>query len=609
MAKNVVPCVGSDWGRAQPHHNAQSHDVSGITILFGTTCWGLYVRYCRSCRGPPRGGKLLRTRGHSLSLAAGHEATFSDDSPGLWDSEFQLTSLLETSAKSTLSNRRDTNASNLRRQRAEARLNLKLFDASLEDIRLAGDVHTCAELHAAALAGMHRYSEAIDFLSMVQMPSNMEVVPMEARANFVPENDQRKDTAKSMKIHIETLQKQSTGCFDFASIYWRDSWPPFLPKLADYVGPINLAKLAPHGQRGCCATRDIVEGQVIMVCSALVRSSPSKQAASMGSALSKKLASEAAAQANYTRAMEISPHANRVLSAVLSDGSARGIFPVDELIWRGASKDDAHITLPADINLRGICATNAFEDAEDETIFPAVAMLNHSCVPNCVFVFVGDSLVIRSSRPVKQGEELSISYFDVLKPVKERRMTTLNWNFSCTCPRCQVESVQNLNCFDATGSQSVAADEETLQHFEDAVANLNLSEQESRWCRAGYLKLYQRLAEKTGDSVFYQKIACILEATAPGSFRHCRSALSAYHALANSVEPCTLDACAEDFFDSERPRDSKHDELLQRLWQQCLCAHCLRYGQLGNLEMSKLLKETASSILTQEAEFCQRSSV
>ncbi|KAJ3029561.1 hypothetical protein HK097_005777, partial [Rhizophlyctis rosea] len=47
-------------------------------------------------------------------------------------------------------------------------------------------------------------------------------------------------------------------------------------------------------------------------------------------------------------------------------------------------------------------------------LFPLVAMLNHSCLPNCAYVGVGHGqMLVRTLREVEEGEELCVSYVDL----------------------------------------------------------------------------------------------------------------------------------------------------------------------------------------------------
>ena len=64
----------------------------------------------------------------------------------------------------------------------------------------------------------------------------------------------------------------------------------------------------------------------------------------------------------------------------------------------------------------GQIQTNAFNRLDADTgmegIFldAGLAMVNHSCVPNAFVGFDGRTAVLRAERPIKEGEEITISY-------------------------------------------------------------------------------------------------------------------------------------------------------------------------------------------------------
>jgi hypothetical protein len=68
------------------------------------------------------------------------------------------------------------------------------------------------------------------------------------------------------------------------------------------------------------------------------------------------------------------------------------------------------------------------------------SFMNHSCVPNVATVVIGDAMIVIAARNLKCGDELTVAYFDIFRPLKERRSSMLHsWNFVCTCPRCVLE--------------------------------------------------------------------------------------------------------------------------------------------------------------------------
>lgn len=72
--------------------------------------------------------------------------------------------------------------------------------------------------------------------------------------------------------------------------------------------------------------------------------------------------------------------------------------------------------------------------------FTEHALLNHSCCPEVVRYFVGDSLVLRSARTVEAEEEVSDTYFFPLAPLHVRAKACEAFHFECHCPRCTAEA-------------------------------------------------------------------------------------------------------------------------------------------------------------------------
>ena len=98
-----------------------------------------------------------------------------------------------------------------------------------------------------------------------------------------------------------------------------------------------------------------------------------------------------------------------------------------------------------DIHCKLAVNANAFQSDSGETIssglFPEQTLLNHSCRPNCLNCFRGLEVLLVASRNIHCGEELTINYIDLIKPVWERkRMLEEKSHFTCGCDRCVEES-------------------------------------------------------------------------------------------------------------------------------------------------------------------------
>jgi hypothetical protein len=69
------------------------------------------------------------------------------------------------------------------------------------------------------------------------------------------------------------------------------------------------------------------------------------------------------------------------------------------------------------------------------------SFFNHSCMNNCFYFFVGDFIIILTSKHVSANTELTITYTDVQETFDHRRKMLTRWNsgegFECLCERCQ----------------------------------------------------------------------------------------------------------------------------------------------------------------------------
>ena len=94
------------------------------------------------------------------------------------------------------------------------------------------------------------------------------------------------------------------------------------------------------------------------------------------------------------------------------------------------------------INTNSHSVSSFAEPPHGVGLFPLVALCNHSCDPNCIY-FQGPeegSMIVRTLRPVKNGEELCVSYIDGMLPRKQRRSILQETKgFLCSCARCSAE--------------------------------------------------------------------------------------------------------------------------------------------------------------------------
>lgn len=89
--------------------------------------------------------------------------------------------------------------------------------------------------------------------------------------------------------------------------------------------------------------------------------------------------------------------------------------------------------------------TNAFrldlggDDGQHYGGFPEVGKTNHDCRPNAAYYVDQSTLmhITTAVRPIKAGEEITITYLDPLTPRADRQeRAQSHWGFGCTCSHC-----------------------------------------------------------------------------------------------------------------------------------------------------------------------------
>ena len=80
-------------------------------------------------------------------------------------------------------------------------------------------------------------------------------------------------------------------------------------------------------------------------------------------------------------------------------------------------------------------------------VFPTLSRANHSCSPSANYYFVFDTFSgqLYATRNIAEGEEITISYSNLLADRQQRQsQTRKQWNFICTCETCGLPPPQRL---------------------------------------------------------------------------------------------------------------------------------------------------------------------
>ncbi|EXF74301.1 TPR domain-containing protein [Colletotrichum fioriniae PJ7] len=126
------------------------------------------------------------------------------------------------------------------------------------------------------------------------------------------------------------------------------------------------------------------------------------------------------------------------LLSLSTNPSKSSVFSWLESIWRSKSAPQDTVSNHTILN---IFRNNNFNIGnQTQALFPQVARLNHSCVPNAQGNFNKDlnAFTIHATRNIEPEEEITISYLDEHLGLRQSRQTALHdgYGFACGCSAC-----------------------------------------------------------------------------------------------------------------------------------------------------------------------------
>ncbi|XP_032776086.1 histone-lysine N-methyltransferase SMYD3 isoform X5 [Strigops habroptila] len=141
-------------------------------------------------------------------------------------------------------------------------------------------------------------------------------------------------------------------------------------------------------------------------------------------------------------------------------------------------------------------------------LYPSMSLLNHSCAPNCVIVFEGYQLLLRSVREIQIGEELTISYIESLMPTSERQKQLMRqYCFECDCVFCQNQEKD---------AEKLGGEEHAWKEVKDAVNEVRYPKSKEEWEQvlARFQNLLSRNTGRLPDTNIYQlkMLDCAMDA-------------------------------------------------------------------------------------------------
>ncbi|KAI0894820.1 hypothetical protein F4806DRAFT_497521 [Annulohypoxylon nitens] len=110
--------------------------------------------------------------------------------------------------------------------------------------------------------------------------------------------------------------------------------------------------------------------------------------------------------------------------------------------WAGLELNEKNLSMGMDATCK--LQVNSFNRRDEDFgqggmyVNAALAMVNHSCIPNAYVAFTGRKAILHAYQDIKEGEEITISYTENDQPRSQRRHhLKTHYYFYCKCLRCQ----------------------------------------------------------------------------------------------------------------------------------------------------------------------------
>ncbi|KAJ0816568.1 putative [histone H3]-lysine(4) N-trimethyltransferase chromatin remodeling SET family [Helianthus annuus] len=327
--------------------------------------------------------------------------------------------------------------------RAEARSKTRDFDEALKDcdeaLKIENTHLKTLMCKGKILLNQDRYNMALNCFKIANLdhPSNKD--------------------SETLNGYLEKCKKleflSRSGAFDISN-WVLSGFKGKLPELAEYIGGVEIKKSEISG-RGLVATKNIDLGSLLLVTKAVATERgimPESKTDDLGEN------AQMVMWKNFVdKVVESSSNCKRThcLISMLSSGENEESLEVPNIAtFRPESEQDFGFSNEK-IDMGGMLNILDVNSLVEETfaskfsgkkgdyhgvgIWLLASFINHSCNPNAKRFHIGDHVIVHASRDIKEGEEITLGYFDVFSPLKTRKEMAKNWGFDCHCKRCKFE--------------------------------------------------------------------------------------------------------------------------------------------------------------------------
>ncbi|THH33011.1 hypothetical protein EUX98_g1216 [Antrodiella citrinella] len=179
-------------------------------------------------------------------------------------------------------------------------------------------------------------------------------------------------------------------------------------------------------------------------------------------------------------------------------------------------KDPRVSTVDIDIlRVEAVCVLNAFRldtidtqtqgqansDERPVALYFLPSLCNHACIPSAIRSFFGDVMVMRASRPLEAGEEITLGYSGTTRPFEERsKVTQEQWGFTCECLLCKADRADSATARQQRVRLYAMSPAQTLAQAQSRLAAMKATypdtpERQACGIKPALLIAYRELAE------------------------------------------------------------------------------------------------------------------
>lgn len=329
----------------------------------------------------------------------------------------------------------------LHSNRSQARINLGQYEVAVQDALVAiehGD-HVSDESKTLNLKSLERAGRAAyelgDFLAAKQYFSRgVELSPEHKHLLFQLQRTEKR------------LAEQNFGEFDLIAMSNSVTEDNTILDHASFLGDTKVGSAGDHG-RGLFATKNLAPGDVILVEKAFYaifeRHVPKEKSVIVDVEKGRISLEKQAERIHGTidKILHNPKQAGRYLDLYHGDKFQNKVVRfVDGMVTVDTFRVEAIDRLNG-FDFPGIKSTKdgSGEKTIASGIWLHVSRVNHSCVPNADRSFIGDMMVVRATRGIKAGEEITFSYLILNHSYMERQQRLYFYGINCDCPLCEVE--------------------------------------------------------------------------------------------------------------------------------------------------------------------------